>query len=67
MDILITILVVLGVLAYLGIGVALAFASSRWFLDGLTWWQVVLAALFWPLVALLPLFALIGWMRRGSH
>jgi CBS domain containing-hemolysin-like protein len=67
MDILIEIFVVLGVLAYLGIGVAIAFAIARCTIDGLTWWQVVLVALFWPFAPFLMFLALINWMLRGSH
>lgn len=67
MEILIQIFVVFGALAYLGIGTAIAFAVAQCTIDGLTWWQVIIVALFWPLAIFLPIFAVISWMRSGSH
>jgi hypothetical protein len=67
MEVVAQILVVLGVLAYLGVGVVLALFLSRDLLDGLTWWQIVLVALFWPLAIFLPIVAVALWMRDGSH
>ena len=67
MDILIQVFVVFGVLAYLGIGVVIAYGVAKWTFDGLTWWQVILVALFWPLAVFLPIFAFISWVRSGSH
>lgn len=67
MDVLMQIFIVMLVLAYLGTGLAIAYGVAKWTFDGLTWWQVILVALFWPLAIFLPIFAVISWMRSGSH
>lgn len=67
MEIVVQILVVLGVLAYLGVGFCIARAASFLTDDFIGWWKILLITLLWPLIPFLWLWGIIQWMRDGSH
>lgn len=67
METFIAILIVLGVLAYLGLGYVIARGIGNNSTKTLRWWQGVLIVLLWPLLPLLLLLAFLGWVRDGSH
>lgn len=60
-----TVFVVLGVLAYLAIGLALAMRLSHDLYDGFQWWQAVLVVLLWPVLALMLVVAVIWQAAFG--
>ena len=67
METIITILIVLGVLAYLGVSYVIARALGNNSAETLKWWQGVLIMLLWPFIPLLLLLAFLGWVKDGSH
>lgn len=60
-----TVFVVLGVLAYLAIGLAIAVRLSHDLYDGFRWWQAVLVVLLWPVLALMLVVAVIWQAAFG--
>lgn len=60
-------IMVLGGFAYLAFGALVAFLISGTFEIKQKWIALPLIALFWPLAALLPLYAIVCWMKNGSH
>ena len=67
METFITVLIVLGVLAYLGVGYVIARALGSNSDATLKWWQGGLIMLLWPFIPLLLLLAFLGWVKDGSH
>lgn len=67
METFVIILILLGVLAYLGLGYVIARALGNNSVNTLKWWQGVLIMLLWPFIPLLFLLAFLGWVKDGSH
>jgi cell shape-determining protein MreD len=67
METFIAILIVLGVLAYLGLGIVIARALAKNSDGTMRWWQRLLIVLLWPFIPFLFLLAFLGWVNDGSH
>lgn len=57
---------IIGLSAYLVVGIFVARAVNKNFED-FTFWKGVLIVLFWPLIPVLFIVAILGWIGRGSH
>lgn len=62
-----TFIIGLCAVVYLAFGALVAFLISGTFDIKQKWIALPLIALFWPLAALLPLYAIVSWMKNGSH